>query len=85
MSISLSSRYFSCARERENLERGPYRGSFRVMQQSSGRAIPTLLRKSAFGLKVPFPVVLQAIASISALPRAEKRFMMAMRIWSSAV
>ncbi len=30
----------------------------------------TLLRKSAFGLKVPSPVVLQAIASISALPRA---------------
>jgi hypothetical protein len=40
-----------------------------------------LLRKSAFGQMVPFPVALQAIASISALQRAEKGFMIAMRIW----
>ena len=44
-----------------------------------------LLRKSAFGLTISFPVPFQATASITALPRAEKRFMMAMRIWISAV
>ena len=44
-----------------------------------------LLRKSALGLTISFPVPFQATASISALPRAEKRFMMAMRIWISAV
>ncbi len=39
------------------------------------RCHPALLRKSAFGLTVPFPVARQAIASIAALPRAEKQFM----------
>ncbi|MBL3610589.1 hypothetical protein JMM60_17650 [Rhodovulum sulfidophilum] len=34
-----------------------------------------LLRKSAFVLTVAFPVAVQATASISALARAEKRFM----------
>ncbi|EBA07389.1 hypothetical protein SSE37_21360 [Sagittula stellata E-37] len=43
------------------------------------------LGKSGFGLKVPFPVVLQAIASISALPGAGKRFTMTMRIRISGV
>ncbi|EBA07828.1 hypothetical protein [Sagittula stellata] len=44
-----------------------------------------LLGQSALGLKVPFPVVLQAIASISALPGAGKRFTMTMRIRISGV
>ena len=44
-----------------------------------------LLRKSALGLTISFPVPFQSTASITALPRAEKRFMMAMRIWISAV
>ncbi|WP_234156833.1 DUF2345 domain-containing protein, partial [Rhodovulum sulfidophilum] len=34
-----------------------------------------LLRKSALVLTVPFPVAVQGTASISALPRAEARFM----------
>ena len=44
-----------------------------------------MLRKSAPSMTAPFPAILQRTASISALPRAEKRFMMAMRIWISAV
>jgi hypothetical protein len=44
-----------------------------------------LLRKSSFGLMAPFPAAFQAIASISALPRAEKRFMISMRVWISAI
>ncbi|WP_237400223.1 hypothetical protein, partial [Rhodovulum sulfidophilum] len=44
-----------------------------------------LFRKSLIGRTIPFPVTFQAMASISALPRAEKRFIMAMRIWISAV
>ncbi|WP_237400186.1 hypothetical protein, partial [Rhodovulum sulfidophilum] len=49
---------------------------------SANRAsTPALLRKSLIGRTIPFPVTFQAMASISALPRAEKRFIMAMRIW----
>ncbi|MBL3598036.1 AAA family ATPase, partial [Rhodovulum sulfidophilum] len=44
-------------------------------------AAVALLRKSLIGRTIPFPVTFQAMASISALPRAEKRFIMAMRIW----
>lgn len=44
-----------------------------------------LLRKSSFVLTVAFPVAVQATASISALQRIEKRFMMSMRIWISVV
>lgn len=43
------------------------------------------LRNSASDLNRPFPVVVQSMASISALPRAEKRLMMVMRIWILAV
>ena len=39
----------------------------------------------SFEHDAPFPAFLQRTALISALPRAEKRFMMAMRIWISAV
>lgn len=35
----------------------------------------TLLHKSAYGLTILFRVALLAIASFSALPRAEQRFM----------
>lgn len=63
----------------EDLSNGGY---FKFWQMHCHRA---LLRKSALGLTAAFPVALQGIALISALPRAEKRFMMAMRIWISAV
>ena len=56
--------------------------------QLSGRScryFPEMLRKAASGMTAPFPVFLQQTTSISARPRAEKRFMMAMRIWISAV
>ncbi|MBL3597937.1 hypothetical protein JMM63_20690, partial [Rhodovulum sulfidophilum] len=55
---------------------------FVLRQYLEVREIETaLLRKSLIGRTIPFPVTFQAMASISALPRAEKRFIMAMRIW----
>lgn len=60
------------------------RGELTCEEAEASVITAALLRKSAFVLRVPFPVVLQAIALISALPRAETRFMMAMRIWISA-
>ena len=60
--------------------------AIKAMEGPAPRIIEVaLLRKSALGLTISFPVPFQATASISALPRAEKRFMMAMRIWISAV
>jgi len=41
----------------------------------SGGSGAALLRQSGLVLTVAFPVAVQATASISALPRAEKRFM----------
>ena len=54
-------------------------------QTEQNKGDQAMLRKSAPSMTAPFPAILQRTASISALPRAEKRFMMAMRIWISAV
>ena len=47
--------------------------------------VEAMLHKAASGMTAPFPAFPQRTALISARPRAEKRFMMAMRIWISAV
>ena len=63
----------------------------RMPMPETGRALPALdltlahCIDEALRTNVPFPAFLQRTASISALPRAEKRFMIAMRIWISAV
>lgn len=44
-----------------------------------------LLRNSRLRHDFPFPLRDQATRTISAVPRAEKRFMRATRIWISAV
>ncbi|GAD53955.1 hypothetical protein MBELCI_0007 [Limimaricola cinnabarinus LL-001] len=44
-----------------------------------------MLRKSVSSMTASFSAFLQWTASTSALPKVEKRFMMAMQIWISAV
>lgn len=57
-----------------------------VPELVAGRTIaPGVVAQNIVCAEGPFPLALQATASMSALPRAEKRFLMAMRIWSSAV
>ncbi|OLS53259.1 hypothetical protein BV392_15475 [Rhodovulum sulfidophilum] len=50
-------------------------GRYALQTKALRLMMRSVLRKSAFVLTVPFPVAVQATASISALPRAEKRFM----------
>ncbi len=76
----------AAAREREEeLERQREIGREAERAAERDRGPTAMLRKSAQSVTAPLPVILQQTASISALPRAEKRFMVAMRIWISAV
>ncbi len=56
-----------------------------VTEHSEADRDEAMLHKAAWGMTAPFTAFLYRMASISALPRAEKRFMMAIRIWISAV
>ncbi len=51
----------------------------------AGAFLPALLRNSGLRRDTPFLLRPQCTRTISAVPRAEKRFMSAMRIWISAV
>lgn len=79
-------------RQRQEAEDNKSRGLHATVSSRKARFVhvmfpsfKAMLRKSAPSMTAPFPAILQRTASISALPRAEKRFMMAMRIWISAV
>ena len=73
----------------EDMKTGPTEPRSTVLTEAEEAMIVAfrwaLLRNSCLRHEGPFPLRHQATRTISAVPRAEKRFIRAMRIWISAV